>query len=82
MFEKAMINTFFGGVPPGGTYDDAIKSFMTAISIEPKFMLHKYELAVTYNDMGKTAEAKLLFTKVLLNKPGDASASEGLNKCK
>jgi len=58
MFEKAMINTFFGGVPPGGTYDDAIKSFMTAISIEPKFMLHKYELAVTYNDMGKTAEAK------------------------
>ena len=64
-FEKAMINAFFGGVPPGGTYEDALKSFMTAISIEPKFMLHQYELAETYHEMGKDIEAKLWLQKAL-----------------
>lgn len=63
--EKAMINSFFGGVPPGGSYDDAVKSFMSAISIEPKYMNHQYELAQTYYDMGKTVEAKLWAKKAL-----------------
>jgi tetratricopeptide (TPR) repeat protein len=63
--EKAMINSFFGGVPPGGSYDDAIKAFMTAISIEPKYMLHQYELAETYYEMGKEVEAKLWAKKTL-----------------
>ena len=63
--EKAMINSFFGGVPPGGSYDDAIKSFMTAISIEPKYMNHQYELAETYYEMGKEVEAKLWAQKAL-----------------
>ncbi len=63
--EKAMINSFFGGVPPGGSYDDAIKAFMTAIGIEPKYMNHQYELAQTYADMGKNVEAKLWAQKAL-----------------
>jgi tetratricopeptide (TPR) repeat protein len=63
--EKAMINSFFGGVPPGGSYEDAVKAFMTAISIEPKYMMHQYELAQTYYDMGKTVEAKLWAKKAL-----------------
>ena len=63
--EKAMINSFFGGVPPGGSYDDAVKSFMTAISLEPKYMNHQYELAQTYYEMGKTVEAKLWAKKAL-----------------
>ncbi len=57
--EKVMINSFFGGVPEGGSYDDAIKSFTTAIGLEPKFMLHQYELAETYHEMGKDVEAKI-----------------------
>ena len=64
-FEKAMINSFFGGVPPGGSYPDAIKAFMTAISIEPKYMNHQYELAETYYEMGKEVEAKLWVQKAL-----------------
>ncbi|MGZ4033929.1 MAG: tetratricopeptide repeat protein [Bacteroidia bacterium] len=64
-FEKVMINSFFGGVPPGGTYADALKAFMTAISIEPKYMNHQYELAETYYEMGKTVEAKLWVQKAL-----------------
>lgn len=63
--EKAMINSFFGGVPPGGSYDDAIKAFITAISIEPKYMNHQFELAQTYYEMGKEVEAKLWAKKAL-----------------
>jgi len=63
--EKAMINSFFGGVPPGGSYEDAIKAFMTAIALEPKYMNHQYELAQTYYEMGKTVEAKLWAQKAL-----------------
>ena len=65
MVEKAMINSFFGGVPPGGSYEDAVKAFMTAITIEPRSMIHQYELAVTYHDMGKDVEAKLWAKKAL-----------------
>jgi tetratricopeptide (TPR) repeat protein len=63
--EKIMINSFFGGVPPGGSYDDAVKAFMTAISIEPKYMNHQYELAETYHEMGKDADAKVWAQNVL-----------------
>lgn len=63
--EKVMINSFFGGVPPGGSYEDAVKEFMTAIGIEPKATTHQYELAQTYYDMGKTIEAKLWAKKAL-----------------
>jgi tetratricopeptide (TPR) repeat protein len=63
--EKMMINSFFGGVPPGGSYEDAVKAFMTAITIEPKYMSHQYELAQTYYDMGKPIEAKLWAQKAL-----------------
>lgn len=65
MVEKAMINSFFGGVPPGGSYDDAVKAFMTAIGIEPTVMIHQYELAETYHEMGKDVDAKLWAKKAL-----------------
>lgn len=51
--EKLMINTFFGGVPPGGTYADAIKNFTTASALEPNYSLHMYELAATYYERGE-----------------------------
>jgi len=63
--EKAMINTFFGGVPPGGSYDDAVKCFQTAISLEPKNMIHQYELANTYYAMGKKDIAKTWLEKAM-----------------
>lgn len=52
-FEKTMVNTFYGGTPKGGTYKDALEMFQKAIELEPNYMLHTYELAVTYHDMGK-----------------------------
>jgi regulator of microtubule dynamics protein 3 len=63
--EKAMINTFYGGVPPNATYADAVKCFENAVINEPKFLLHQYELAVTYHEMDKDAFAKPILAKVL-----------------
>jgi tetratricopeptide (TPR) repeat protein len=77
-FEKAMINSFFGGVPPGGSYEDAVKAFMSAIAIEPKYMNHQYELAETYYEMGKPVEAKLWAQKALEITP----SNEDDNKAK
>ena len=51
--EKGMINTFFGGVPEGGSYDDAIECFSKAVLIQPASLLHKYELALTYYHRGE-----------------------------
>lgn len=63
-FEKALINTFFGDVPVG-TYEEAISAFKNAIIYEPKYILHMYELAVTYNEMGQKAKAKAWLEKAL-----------------
>lgn len=67
--EKMMINSFFGGVPEGGSYDDALKSFNAAIALEPKFMLHQYELAATYHEMGRNVEAKIWLNNLLKISP-------------
>lgn len=65
MIEKAMINSFFGGVPPGGSYDDAVKAFVTAVTLEPHTVIHQYELAETYHEMGKDIDAKVWAKKAL-----------------
>ena len=79
--EKAMINSFFGGVPPGGSYEDAVKSFMTAISLEPKYMNHQYELAQTYYEMGKSVEAKLWAKKALEITPSNEDDIKAKKDC-
>ena len=52
-FEKSMVNTFFGGVPPGASYENAVNAFKNAIINEPRYILHQYELAVTLHEMDK-----------------------------
>jgi tetratricopeptide (TPR) repeat protein len=61
--ERGMINAFFGGVPPGATYEDAVKAFQNAIVNEPDYILHAYELGVTYNEMKKKEFAKAILEK-------------------
>ncbi len=81
VIEKAMINSFFGGVPPGGSYEDAVKAFMTAVGLEPKYMNHQYELAQTYYEMGKTVEAKLWAQKALEITPTNEDDRKAKTDC-
>jgi tetratricopeptide (TPR) repeat protein len=72
--EKGMINTFFGGVPEGGSYQDAIDCFSKAVLLEPTAMIHQYELALTYYERGEGDDrllAKIWCKKVLELKPKD-----------
>jgi tetratricopeptide (TPR) repeat protein len=79
--EKIMINSFFGGVPPGGSYDDAVKAFMLAVSIEPKYMNHQYELAETYHEMGKDADAKVWAQNALKITPSNDDDIKAKTDC-
>ena len=63
-FEKMAIHTLYGGLPTG-TYEAAVAAFKKAVSLEPNYMLHQYELAVTYHEMGRDAEAKVWLQHVL-----------------
>ena len=65
VIEKLAINTLYGGVPPGGSFEDAVKAFTNAIIIEPKYKLHQTELAYTYFEMGKKADAKVWLQKAM-----------------
>ena len=79
--EKIMINSFFGGVPPGGSFDDAVKAFMMAVSLEPKYMNHQYELAETYHEMGKDADAKVWAQNALKITPSNDDDSKAKAEC-
>ena len=65
--EKLAINTLFGGVPQGGSYDAAIEAFQTAIKLEPFYILHYYELALTYYERDADIKDKA-FAKAWLKK--------------
>ncbi len=80
--EKAMINTFFGGVPPGGSYEDAIKAFQTAISLEPRNMIHQYEIANTYYAMGNKIYAKVWLDKAMALPVVSDDDKITMDKCK
>jgi tetratricopeptide (TPR) repeat protein len=63
-------------------YDIAAKYFELLVNMYPFDYDGNHMLGWTYLNLGKAGEAKLLFQKALLNKPDDASAKEGLSKCK
>ncbi len=63
--KTAMVNAFYGGKPEGGTYADAISNFKEAIKLEPWYMMHTYQLAVTYHEMGKDDLAKEYVLKAM-----------------
>jgi tetratricopeptide (TPR) repeat protein len=63
-------------------YDVAAKYFELVVNMYPFDYDGNHMLAWSYLNLGRYAEAKLLFTKALYNRPGDASATDGLSKCK
>lgn len=82
-FERAMINTMFGGMGTG-SYSEAIKYFQKAILLEPLNPIHYYELAHSYykrNQEGDKAQAKNWASKCLLIKPITQDDEETKQKC-
>lgn len=63
-------------------YNAALKYFKKVVDMYPFDYDGVIMLAWTNFQLGKTREAKVLFNKALINKPGDASAKEGLSYLK
>ena len=82
--KKGMVNTFYGGTPPGGTYKDAISMFTKAFMLEKDYPLHLYELAVTQNEVGAKKDAIKILKIALKTKiiSTDTDSIEALAKCK
>jgi tetratricopeptide (TPR) repeat protein len=59
-------------------YETASKHFEKVVNLYPFDYDNSIMLAWTYFRLGKNNEAKMLFNKVLLMSPNDASALEGL----
>ncbi len=55
-FEKLAINSLFGGVPEGCTYEDAIRCLEKAVEYRKNYMFHHYDLALTYYERGKPGD--------------------------
>jgi tetratricopeptide (TPR) repeat protein len=63
-------------------YDVAAKYFELVVNMYPFDYDGNHMLAWTYLNLGRKEEARILFTKALYNRPTDASATDGLSKCK
>jgi len=61
-------------------YDKAARYFERVVNLYPFDYDTNLSLAWTYLNLGKKTEAKALYTKVLLIRPGDATALAGLKK--
>ena len=61
-------------------YEQAARNFEKVVNLYPFDYDGNHMLAWTYLNLGKSSDAKILFNKALLNKPGDASCLEGLGK--
>jgi len=65
-----------------GNFNSAEKMFEKVVNLYPFDYDGLVMLAWTKFKMGKNQEAKILFQKALLNRPGDTSAAEGLELVK
>jgi tetratricopeptide (TPR) repeat protein len=64
-FEKFMVKTIYGATLPEATYKDAVDAFQNAILYEPDHLIHQYELAFTYHEMDKDADAKIWLQRAI-----------------
>lgn len=73
--EKLAVKVLYGTTLPEGTYAQAAAEYEKAIVYEPDYILHQYELAYVYHQMGKDADAKIWLQNALrASYNGDDSA--------
>ena len=63
-------------------YDIAVKYLELVVNMYPFDYDANNMLGWTYLGLGRMADARIVFTQALYNRPGDASATEGLTKSK
>lgn len=63
-------------------YDVAAKYLEIVVNMYPFDYDANHMLGWVYLGLGRIADARILFTQALYNRPGDASATDGLSKCK
>ena len=63
-------------------YENAIKYFEKLINMYPFDYDANHMLAWSYLNQGRSNDAKIIFNKALLIRPGDASCLDGLSKLK
>ena len=80
--QKKVINKFYGGVPVGASYDEAIKAYKMAIVLAPNAILHHYEISQAYYDMGNKSEAKSCLEKAVLKTVVTDEDKINIDKCK
>jgi len=70
--EKLAVKVLYGTTLPEGTYAQAAAAYEKAILYEPDYILHQYELAVTYHKLGRNIDAKVwLQNAIASNYAGD-----------
>ncbi|MCK6542646.1 hypothetical protein L6Q79_08190 [bacterium] len=80
-FERQLANLFLGGLPEGG-YEDAEKALLTAVSLAPDVLRHRFELGVLYYDWDKKDKTLECFEYAMTLKPAMASDKRRISKMK
>ena len=82
-FEKFMVKTLYGSTLPEATYKDAADAFQKAIVYEPDYLIHQYELAYTYHEMDKDADAIVWLQHAINNTSYKGDDSDNVkDKCR
>ena len=62
-------------------YDIAVKYLELVVNMYPFDYDANHMLGWIYLGLGRSADARIVFTQALYSRPGDASATDGLSKC-
>ncbi len=81
-FERFAMKTFYGTSLPQATLQDAINAFEHAYIYQPGYILHQYEMAFTYHEMGKDADAKIWLNMAIKADYAGDDAADTKIKCR
>jgi len=80
--EKLAVKVLYGTSLPEGTYAQAAAAYEKAILYEPDYILHQYELAFVYHQMGKDADAKVWLQNAINSRYTGDDSTVVKNSCR
>ena len=79
-FGEVLAKCLLDAARAGKAYDRAARYFERVVNLYPFDYDSSLSLAWAYFSLGKKTEARALYAKVLLIRPGDATATTGLKR--